>query len=255
MRSYLVALGTLTVLPVPLPGHPTALDLARSRYWYPVVGLVLGVILAGMTALAGSLGSPFAGAFLVVAAWVGVTGGLHLDGVGGVGDALPYAGNAEDRLRIMKDPHLGTFGLIGVVLVLLGKFAAVVELIAQAPDTAPAVVLVAAVVARALVLVLAAGSPYPRPAGTGKIVVESTTWFEARLALLGTAALIALLTPVTTTQDSVFLLVALWGSMVLAVFGLRLLCIEKLGGVTGDCLGAGIELVEVLFLVLAALLG
>ena len=248
MRSYLVALGSLTTLPVPLPDHPTAEDLAKSRYWYPAVGLVLGVLLAGLTALAAWLALPFAGAFLVVAVWVGLTGALHLDGVGDLCDALPYAGTAEDRLRIMKDPHLGTFGLIGVVLVLLGKFAAVAELIYQVPDRAPAVVLVAAIVARSLVLGLAAGTRYPRPAGTGKVVVESTTWLEARLALLGSAALTALITATWLH------LVVLWGFVALAILGLRLVCVEKLGGITGDCLGAGIELAEMLFLVLAALL-
>lgn len=246
MQSFLVALSFLTVLPVPSRKLPPPLAVARSRLWYPVVGLLLGALLGGGAALLQAWGrAPPVQAFLLLAAWVGLTGALHLDGFCDLSDGLFGGRTPEDRLRILKDPHLGTFGLAGGVLLLLGKFALVHEVLAS--PRAPWIVAAAVTVARCLVLCAAAGARYPRPQGTGKVFIEAARPWEA-VVFAGLALVAAWLAdPAAGALHALRLFLP----PLLAVLGLRWLCARRLGGITGDCLGAAIELAEVLFLLVA----
>src|SRR5690242_16600444 len=140
MRSLLVALAFLTLVPVRFRNPPDAGDVARSRFWYPAVGVLLGTALGGWTALLSLWGpSALVSAFLVLLAWVLLTGALHLDGFCDLCDGLFGGRTPEDRLRILKDPHLGAFALAGGVLLLLGKFALLSEMV-RWPQRGPWVV-------------------------------------------------------------------------------------------------------------------
>jgi adenosylcobinamide-GDP ribazoletransferase len=248
MQSFLAALGFLTVLPVRPHALPPAEAVARSRFWYPAVGVLLGAALGGLTALlAGTaLGGPVA-AFLVLLAWVGLTGALHLDGLCDLCDGLFGGRTPEDRLRVLKDPHLGTFGLAGGVLVLLGKFVLLGEALARRQAEAGWLVGAAVASSRCLALCLAAGARYPRPEGTGKLLVEATRLREAPLY----AALAAALSVPAVVDAPPLLAPAPFLAALAAVVALRRCCVRRLGGVTGDCLGAAIELAEVVFLLAA----
>jgi adenosylcobinamide-GDP ribazoletransferase len=238
LSPFVAALTFLTILPVPGAGPPSPTAVARSRFWYPAVGLLLGGLLAGWTAALGRMVSPLLASFLVLLAWVGLTGALHVDGFCDLCDGLFGGASPEDRLRILKDPHLGTFGLVGGVLLLTGKLVLLNEVIARLPLQAPWLVGGAVLVGRSVVLVMAAGARYPRSEGTGKLFIESVRWTEA-----------AVLVPVLAAGT---LLLAI--PPLLVVLGGRWVCNRRLGGVTGDCLGAAIELAEVVFLLGAALL-
>jgi adenosylcobinamide-GDP ribazoletransferase len=243
MRSFLVALAFLTVVPVRFRTMPDTATVARSRFWYPVVAALLGGGLGGWTALLVLWGrSPLVSAFLILLAWVSLTGALHLDGFCDLCDGLFGGHTPEDRLRIMKDPHLGTFGLAGGVLLLLGKFVLLSEVVRRADG--PWVVGGAVVIARCLALCMAAVSRYPRPEGTGRALIEASRPWEAILFLaLAAAALVAVGFGANTPC------VYLWPLPALAGVSLLLwVCRQRLGGVTGDCLGAGIEAAEFLFL-------
>src|SRR5262249_36912768 len=133
MHSFRTALGFLTVLPVGFRELPPPAVVARARYWLPVVGGLLGMLLGTWTALLVELTSSWLAAFLVLVAWVGLTGALHLDGFCDLCDGLFGGHTAEDRLQIMKDPHLGTFGLTGGVLLLLGKLVLLHEALDRLP--------------------------------------------------------------------------------------------------------------------------
>src|SRR5262245_7784799 len=100
MRSFLVALAFLTVVPVRFRTLPDAAAVARARFWYPVVGVLLGAALGGWTALLIRWGRPLPViAFLVLLAWVALTGALHLDGFCDLCDGLFGGRTAEERLR------------------------------------------------------------------------------------------------------------------------------------------------------------
>jgi adenosylcobinamide-GDP ribazoletransferase len=250
MHSFLIALAFLTVLPLRFRKLPPADLVAASRFWYPVVGALLGAVLGGWTGLVSAWGqSSLFAAFLILLAWVAATGALHLDGVCDLCDGLFGGHTPEDRLRILKDPHLGTFGLAGGVLLLMGKLVALNELLQQSRDQAPWRVGVALVVGRCLALCMAGLSRYPRPEGTGKALVTATRRWEVGL-YAALAAAVALTVPGgERARDAAVFLVPC-----AAVLGLTWLCQRRLGGVTGDCLGAAIEIAEGTYLFAAVAL-
>jgi cobalamin 5'-phosphate synthase/cobalamin synthase len=244
MRSFLAALAFLTILPVPIRQSFSQEEVARSRYWYPIIGLLLGSLLGGWIKLAAQTGAPPLAAFLVLAAWILITGALHVDGFCDLWDGLFGGRTLEDRLRIMQDPHVGTFGLVGALLLLLGKWVMLVELLSRRPGQAPWAMAAAVCAARCLILVMAGTGPYPRPKGTGKILIEATTpWQAGFFALVGCTASVALLFRAGW--------LAALGAFVVSlavVLALARLCLRRLGGITGDCLGAAIEAAELMFL-------
>ena len=248
-NSFLVALTLLTVIPIHLSALPDDRTVARARLWFPAVGLLLGLLLGGLTFAAGFVPA-LIGAFVILIAWVGLTGALHIDGCCDLADGLFGGRTPEDRLRIMKDPHVGSFGLVAGVLLLLGKFVGLAALLTcERRDLAPWLIGLAVLTGRCLVLTVAAAARYPRPGGAGKLVVEATCVPEAALfALLALAAVLPLAFIVTPW------LVAAALVPYLAVLALRRLCQTRLTGVTGDCLGAAVELTELLFLLTAGVI-
>jgi adenosylcobinamide-GDP ribazoletransferase len=275
MPSFLVALAFLTIIPIRFRELPSDKIVARSRFWFPVVGLLLGALLAGCTHLLSQLASPMIAAIGVLTAWVLLTGALHLDGFCDLCDGLFGGETPEDRLEIMKDPRRGTFAVVGAILLLLGKFAALQQLLIKSPElAAPLAVAMAVFVGRSLVLTLAVGAHYPREEGTGKTIIEATRGLEAVLFSVLAAGVVGFFlwilpgvpdyfdpaykagirTYVLARSDlfgrAILLFILVW----LAVIALRKLCERRLGGITGDCLGAGIEIAETVFLLSAALL-
>jgi cobalamin 5'-phosphate synthase/cobalamin synthase len=239
----------LTILPIRFRTLPDVAVIARSRFWYPVVGLILGALLGGWSALLMDwLRSPMLCAFLILLVWVIVSGAVHLDGFCDLCDGL-FGGKAPaDRLRILRDPHLGTFGVAGGVLLLLGKWIVLRELIERAGAEAPWLLGAAVASARCLTLCMAGLAPYARPEGTGKALIEATQAWEAGLfAVL--AAAIAWSIPDVDLRTALIL----FAPALLAVLGLTWSCRRRLEGVTGDCLGAAIELAEWSFLLAAVI--
>lgn len=244
MQSLLTALAFLTILPIRFDTPPTTQTIAQSRYWYPVAGLLLAVLLGAWAALVSLLTPLFVATFLVLAAWVVLTGALHIDGFMDLCDGLFAGETPEDRLRIMKDPHVGAFGLVGGVLLLLGKFVVLQETLKRGPGP-----LVASIfAARCLVVSMAAGARYPRLEGTGKVFVEACGIRDGiLLGLLAAAGSLLILLQHAGPADTYSGLLGFVPALVV-VLALRQLCISTLGGITGDCLGAGIELAEWAFL-------
>lgn len=229
MNGLLAALAFLTRLP--LPARPfDARSQASSLAWYPLVGLLLGAVLALLAWLLRGA-PPMVGAVLVLAAWVALTGALHLDGLADSADA--WVGGLGDRgrtLAIMKDPRCGPAGVTALVLVLLGKFAA----LAGAPGAHALMLLLAPLLARAMLVALCLWTPYVRSGGLGTGLRDAP----------GTACRAALAATVLVC------LCAGWRgwlalAVALAVFaGWRHAGLRRLGGFTGDTAGALAELVE-----------
>jgi adenosylcobinamide-GDP ribazoletransferase len=241
MTPLLIALQFLTRLPISLPGMPAAQQVGRSLLWYPVVGLLLGLLLLALQQLLD--GAPLLlQAALLLAVWVGITGGLHLDGLADTADA--WVGGFGDRqrtLEIMKDPRSGPIAVVVLVLVLLLKFAALVALL-QAGEGA--LLLLVPWLARGLLPLLFLTTPYVRVGGLGQALAEHLP--RQQLPWLLAAHVAALL------------LFGWAGGLALLVAGLlfvwlRQLMLQRLGGTTGDTAGALLELVECAVLVALAL--
>jgi adenosylcobinamide-GDP ribazoletransferase len=241
-RGLTTAFRTLTILP--LPGRDAS-EPAASLPFFPVVGGVLGLVLWGISLSNGLFpdsGWPAGAAVLMLVADSLLTRGLHLDGFADCIDAVGGTLDRERRLAIMKDTHLGAFGAIALVLLLLAKWIAMTRLVSS--GTAVWVILVL-VVSRTMQVDLAVRLPYARPErGTGHpFVTGAAPW---HLAVAAAAA--------------VGIALGGYGPLGLGVLGVgvgitRLFgawCRSRLGGITGDLLGAGNELVELCLLFLLA---
>ena len=242
MSAFLIALQFLTRLPIRLPGMPAPAAVGRSLLSYPLVGLLLGaLLLSAQWALQGT--APVLQAALLLILWVGLSGGLHLDGLADSADA--WAGGYGDRertLTIMQDPRSGPIAVVVLVLVLLLKFAALLTLL-QANQ--PLALLLAPWLARGLLPLLFLSTPYVRPGGLGALLATHLPRRELPGWLAGHALLLVLLTGWLG-------LLALLAALLLFA-GLRRLMCQRLGGTTGDTAGALVELAEAAVLLALAL--
>jgi adenosylcobinamide-GDP ribazoletransferase len=235
LRSFGHALQFLTRLPAPRFAEFNPEDLSRSAVWFPLIGVIVGVIVAAAV-WAGGQGSPWIGALAGLVAWVWVTGGLHIDGLGDVADALAAAHRAPERfLEVLRDPHVGAFGAMAIGLQLIAKLVLLSEI--SAVPGLFALMLVPAW-ARWGTLVWSLTVP-PLASGSG----ERFSWQISQ--------------PGTIAQGIVLAALSLWLAPILLVALVIVPAIAvywrvRLGGITGDCLGASVEVTETLLLLAVA---
>lgn len=130
MRGLVVAVQFLTRLPTPQLRDYRDDDFGRSAVWFPLVGLVVGLVVAVPVVLLDQ--RPLVAGLVGTVAWVWVTGALHLDGLADVADALGASHRDPQRFaEVLKDPHVGSFGLVAVVLQIAAKLVLVTEIAAQ----------------------------------------------------------------------------------------------------------------------------
>jgi adenosylcobinamide-GDP ribazoletransferase len=233
---------------VPLPGGPAGAPTRRSAaaaiYWAPVVGLVLGSVAAGvlLACRAGHTGSLVA-AVLAVAVLAGLTRGLHLDGLADLADGLGSRRPAEQALDIMKRSDIGPFGVVTLVLVLLIQVSALAR--ADQAGRGPLAVVAAAVAARlAVMLACRHGVPAARPGGLGALVagtVRPTLGAALVVAAVGGAAVLGWIYAVAIAAG------------LAASLALTALAARRLGGITGDVLGAVAETTMAVCLLVTAI--
>ena len=234
-RGLRLAAQFLTRLPVPGVADFSPVDVARSAAWFPVVGLVLGLIVALVTFALGHRSAALAGVTGVLA-WVWLTGAMHLDGLADLADALGASHRDPQRfLAVLEDPHVGTFGIVSIVLVVMLKAAALAML---APDALWAVPLI---LAWARLGTLAWGR-WLKPLKPGR--GERFSWqLPVGWIVFWTLSLLAASVAVAPVLCAAPLVIAAWGGWLKV----------RLGGMTGDCLGAGVEVTETALLLLVAL--
>ena len=240
IRAFTLALQLLTRLPVPsLNTPPQPQELGQAVLFFPVVGLLIGGMLAGLEGALGRM-DPGILAALLLTVWVLITGGLHLDGLADTADAwIGGQGDRDRTLAIMKDPRSGPMAITVIVLILLNKFAALQALLTGAAGLAQ---LLDPMLGRAVIILLLLTTPYIRPTGLGAPYADYLP--RRRCGLL--IALLAMVTVALAGWPGAGVLIGLG----LGVLGLRYMLIQRLGGATGDTLGAACELAET-----AALLG
>ena len=245
VASLILVLRFLTIVPVPGREAAGPGALGRAAWWFPVVGLGLGagLVLADRVLARGF--PPLLAALLVVSLWKVATGGIHLDGLADCLDGLGGR-DADQRLAIMRDSRIGGFGALGLILTFLVGFVALAEL---PPDLRWRTLLLAPAAGRLAPLVTAAlCRAAAAPAGLGATFVASLGRWPAATGLAGTAALAALLLGLTG--------VAALGLALAAVVLWSGFLARRLGGLTGDVLGSGVELAELaILLALAAASG
>ncbi|SRR5258708_2921431 len=227
------AFAFLTVLPV--TGYSSSRP-GKMFGFFPLVGLVVGIIIslvASITFLPRDLT-----AFLTLAVWVGLTGGLHLDGLADSCDGLLATTSPERRLEIMKDPRAGSWAVIGVVLILLGKWSALRTL-------PPLFLLVPPIAGRWSMVLAVAAFPSARSSGLAAQFRVGFGKTQVLVASLTTVVVVVALSFVVDARLSLSLVIA---PITVLIFG-RWATKRLGGGLTGDVYGALCELVELLCLI------
>lgn len=242
MLPLWIALQFLSSLPIRLPGMPAPEELGRSLLFYPLVGLLFGVILWALNvALAGA--PLLLHAALLLTVWVLLSGALHLDGLADSADAwLGGFGDRERTLTIMKDPRSGPIAVVTLVLVLLLKYAALLALIEKQQGMA---LIIVPLIGRAALLGLFLTTTYVRAGGLGQALADHLPRKTGWQVLVVSAALCVLIAGFNAV-------VALLLAVVMFIW-LRHLMVRRLGGTTGDTAGALLELLEMSVLVGLAL--
>ena len=240
----LIALQFLTRLPVSLQGMPPPDEQGRSLLYYPLVGGLLGGLL-WLASLCLADTPALLGAALLLSLWVLLSGALHLDGLGDCVDAwVGGYGERERTLAIMKDPRCGPMAVVALCLLLLLKCAALSVLLPAGQGVA---VLLAVWLARSLLPLLFYCTPYVRAEGLGAALSRHLPRQTVPYLLAVQAGLCLLF-----GWAGVYALLAALGCFYLA----RRAMLQRLGGCTGDCAGALVELAELaILLVLALALG
>ncbi|MGQ9681959.1 MAG: adenosylcobinamide-GDP ribazoletransferase [Anaerolineae bacterium] len=234
----LLACKFLTILPIPLPAEVPPKTWGRAVAWYPLVGLVLGLLLAGADWLLGRALPPLLQSALVLALWVILTGALHLDGFLDCCDGLLAPVPPERRLEILRDVHTGSFAVAGGVLLLIVKGAALAAL--AAPLRLPALI-ATPVLARWAMSYAVVCYPYARRQGLGGLARQGAGARELAIATVVAAA-------VAAAAWRLWGLVALpltWAFAALLAAWVR----TRIPGLTGDTYGALCELTEAAWLV------
>lgn len=241
MRSFLKAVSLLSIIPTPV-------ELNGERWgetaaFFPLVGLLFGLILLGFNSLLMRVLPRLAVDIILVFVLIALSGGLHLDGLADTVDGFVGGRTKEETLTIMRDSYLGTFGVAAIFFVLAFKFIFLYSISLPAKN---AILLIFPCLGRWSMVYGAASYQYVREAGTGKTFVEQT---KLRHLLVASLTVIIVAGLVLSLKAVYFLL-----GLFLLTGLLLLLFSRKIGGVTGDILGAMAEISEVFVLFLAVLL-
>jgi len=235
MKGLIVAIQFLTQLPTPritVSGD----EFAASMRWFPAVGVIVGALVAG-AGWVGATIDPWTGALCALVVWVAVTGALHLDGLGDIADASGAAHKDRERLlAVLGDPHAGSFAVVAVALQLIAKLVLLHALLDRQAFAAVAMIPFAA---RIGPLIWSRALP-DLHAGLGSRFRHAVRPLDFAIWSLALVAA-AWLSPSLLVAPLIFLL---WGAW------LR----RKIGGISGDGHGAGIEISESLLLAAALLL-
>lgn len=248
LRRMATAATFLTRLPLIArcaSGDP--LELGHSARWFPLIGCVVGAIGGAIYLGAAAIWAPGLAALIALAAMVLVTGAFHEDGWADAFDGLFGGWTVERRLEIMRDSRIGTYGALSLLLLLAAKWQALASL---PPAEAFPVLVAAHAMARWSTLVLARSLPYVREQGPMKPVASGIGAVELGIGTLSAVLVLSLL----ATCSSLWLVALGTAATLVLMAGAALLFRARIGGITGDCLGAANQAIELLWLLMAAAL-
>jgi adenosylcobinamide-GDP ribazoletransferase len=245
IKGLIMGIQFFTSIPIPYAVPMDRDHIERAVRTLPVLGLLQGAFYAGLLYLLLNWTplSPLASAFFVWLALILVTGGIHLDGWMDASDAFFSFREKDKRLEIMKDPHMGAFGVLSVIVLLSARFLFIYEIVLHAVDTIYVLIMLIPFFSKSMTGVLTIKVRAAKEDGLGTMFKKAagryTLWFYPIYIAIVLAAL-WLVKPE-----------AIGGAVILVLMtGLFILiaarkAVKWFGGITGDVLGASIEGVEV----------
>ncbi len=236
IRPLLAAIQFLTVIPFPKSFKVDERELERCTPFFPVVGLLIGIVIATFDYIMGLVLPSIPASVMTAIAMTAISGGLHMDGLADTADGFFSARPRERILEIMRDSRTGVMGVLAVVLVIMLKVSLLISIF---PPFRPGVIVLMPLAGRCSFVVMMAALPYVRHEGGlatafggGKSWIN-VLWVSAFLLAAGWIA-----------GHWMGFVASLSALLVSALFSAY--CFRKIGGYTGDTLGAGCELTEII---------
>jgi adenosylcobinamide-GDP ribazoletransferase len=233
VKRLLLALQFLTIVPVGVRSEITPEDLGGSLRYFPLVGLFLGLVLAAAARFLGFL-PPSVVAVSVLILSIALTGGLHLDGFADTCDGFGGLRPRERVLEIMRDSHVGVMGVAGVFCLLAMKGVLIASM---PPKVLWRLLILMMVLSRWSQVLVCCTSSYARAEGKAKHFVDDAGCKDLLAASIFTAVVILFL---ARWRGLLVLFLSLIPLLLFLVYGKR-----RIGGVTGDIVGAASEITEV----------
>jgi len=236
LAGFLAALRFLTIVPLTWRCAQDGRFFGAALVWFPVIGLLIGLAVAALTSCLTPFFPPQVVAVAAIVLLAAASGCLHLDGLADSGDGLLSARSRERILEIMRDSRIGAMGVIALIVVLLGKYAALSSLDLS---VLPATLVAMPVAGRCAILLTMAFLPYAREGeGLGRLFYSSSTRLSALWALVFLAVVLGF--------GGERMVLAVLAAVFVTVLFFSLWCRSKIGGATGDTLGAVCELTEMM---------
>jgi len=247
MKKFLLALQFLTTFPIKVKDVETE-DLTGSVSFFPLVGVIIGIILASANYFLLRVMPPFLLNAILLILWILITGALHLDGFADTVDGFSASTEKEKILKVMDDPATGAKGVVAIVMALLLKFAILLSIGGTLKIWA---LIFAPAISRYSMFVAAGVSNPARKEGLGKLYIRKMKWVEfifPTLIILVLLIAVFYFPVVKPVAGFVSFVVAL-----LAVYSFVRYCKNRIGGMTGDTLGALNEIIEITVLLAIAI--
>lgn len=244
MKNFLLALQFLTIIPVRIK-QVNEKEIVNSTIYFPLVGLLLGLILTGANEFLYFLGfEKFFINIIIVILLVFLTGGIHLDGLADTSDAFLSRRNKEEMLNIMRDSRIGAMGVLSLISIILLKITFISSI--SMSLKAISLILMCVLSRWSLVLSMFLFS-YAREEGKAKTFIQGS---NLKVFIFSTIF----------TLSCVFIVYKVWGLLIMAIIALVSYILgkvvtNKIGGITGDTLGATNEIVEIAILFIIYILG
>ncbi|MBN1384250.1 MAG: adenosylcobinamide-GDP ribazoletransferase [Elusimicrobia bacterium] len=240
-KSFFTAVGFLTIIPVP---KKYSREFRHSIIFFPIAGLLIGGILTGIYLLFSKFTPKIVTDFLVLAVLTSISGGIHIDGLADTLDGFYGGKDKSSIIGIMDDPHPGTIGITGIILILLGKFLLLYSLPLE--HVFQALILTAVISRFCMTLPIAISKPAKE--GLGKTFISSAKGIDCLIAGILTVIIILTFTHFELSVLTIF------AAVILFTLIFTKLSEYKIGGITGDILGFINEISEVLTLLIVIIL-
>ena len=248
MKFFLVGIGFLTVLPVRVKDAAMS-EVGRAAMWFPIIGFFMGLTLGVLHLVFVQFFAPLLAAALTVVLWIAFSGGLHLDGLADCCDGLFVSASAERRLEIMRDPRVGSFGVIGLVLIITLKILAISSMpsdFRSLQDFGSLQVFVLALtISRWLILIVARQSQ----ARANGMSAEFARGITRRTIIIAALVPALLLFASFMSWKMIVAIIAAHAITFLVIQFAR----ARIGGISGDVIGFTVELSEVVILLVFAI--
>lgn len=244
-KPFFAALGFLTVVPLPMGWMDGEGVMGRSVPWFIIVGLLIGAVVSASSIILFAVFPPFPAAVMAATLLMAASGALHMDGLSDTADGFFSSRPRERILEIMKDSHIGAMGVAAIVVVFVLKISLIISLPVHART---GVIFLMPVAGRFAPVMIMASMKNVRDGGLGTVFSESANYMVTMFSfavLVISGWLCAGKTGVAAAVTTVLfiLIFSKW-------------CVKKIGGYTGDTLGAAVELCElvppVVFFVVAS---